>query len=79
MFVAGGPNGDNGLSGEKLVVDAGGPTMPIGGGAWSGKDFHKVERLGGLLAPSLAKRAVALGLAREAPVALEHTPGCALH
>jgi S-adenosylmethionine synthetase len=53
--------------------------MPIGGGAWSGKDFHKVERLGGLLAPSLAKRAVALGLAREAPVALEHTPGCALH
>ena len=76
MFVAGGPMGDNGLSGKKLVVDAYGPTVPIGGGAWSGKDFHKVDRLGGLLARSLAKRAVFRGLAREALVTLAYAPGC---
>jgi S-adenosylmethionine synthetase len=76
MFVAGGPNGDNGLSGKKLVVDAYGPTVPIGGGAWSGKDFHKVDRLGGLLARSLARRAVLAGFAREARVTLAYTPGC---
>jgi S-adenosylmethionine synthetase len=76
MFVAGGPNGDNGLSGKKLVVDAYGPTIPIGGGAWSGKDFHKVDRLGGLLARSLAKQAVVAAHAREALVTLEYTPGC---
>ena len=76
MFVAGGPMGDNGLSGKKLVVDAYGPTVPIGGGAWSGKDFHKVDRLGGLLARSLAKRAVLRGLAGEARVTLAYAPGC---
>jgi S-adenosylmethionine synthetase len=76
MFVAGGPMGDNGLSGKKLVVDAYGPTVPIGGGAWSGKDFHKVDRLGGLLARSLAKRTVVRGLAREAQVSLAYAPGC---
>ncbi len=76
MFVAGGPMGDNGLSGKKLVVDAYGPTVPIGGGAWSGKDFHKVDRLGGLLARSLAKRAVLRGLAGEAQVTLAYAPGC---
>ncbi len=54
MFVAGGPNGDNGLSGKKLVVDAYGPGVPIGGGAWSGKDFFKVDRLGGMAARRLA-------------------------
>lgn len=75
-FIAGGPNGDNGLSGKKLVVDAYGPTVPIGGGAWSGKDLQKVDRLGGLLARSLALRAVRRGLAREALVTLEYTPGC---
>lgn len=76
MFVAGGPNGDNGLAGKKLVVDAYGPTVPIGGGAWSGKDLHKVDRLGGLLARSLAKKAVLAGLCDEALVTLEYTPGC---
>jgi len=65
MFVAGGPNGDNGLSGKKLVVDAYGPTVPIGGGAWSGKDFHKVDRLGGMLARALAKKVVQGGLGEE--------------
>ncbi len=55
-FVSGGPNGDNGLSGKKLVCDAYGPGVPIGGGAWCGKDFRKVDRLGGMLARELALR-----------------------
>jgi len=76
MFIAGGPNGDNGLSGKKLVVDAYGPTVPIGGGAWSGKDFHKVDRIGGLLARELALACLHEGLAEEALVTLEYTPGC---
>ena len=76
MFVSGGPNGDNGLSGKKLVVDAYGPTVPIGGGAWSGKDFHKVDRLGGLLARWLARIAVHNALGREALVTLDYIPGC---
>ncbi len=77
MFVSGGPNGDNGLSGKKLVVDAYGPTVPIGGGAWSGKDLRKVDRLGGLLARELALTAVAETGGDEARVTLEYTPGCA--
>ena len=76
MFVAGGPMGDNGLSGKKLVIDAYGPTVPIGGGAWSGKDFRKVDRLGGLLARRLARSAIRRGLGREARVTLEYIPGC---
>ena len=76
MFVSGGPNGDNGLSGKKLVVDAYGPTVPIGGGAWSGKDFRKVDRLGGMLARELALSAVAESGAGEALVTLEYIPGC---
>jgi S-adenosylmethionine synthetase len=76
MFIAGGPNGDNGLSGKKLVVDAYGPTVPIGGGAWSGKDLNKVDRLGGYLARDLAVQAVADLNVREAIVTLEYIPGC---
>ena len=76
MFVSGGPNGDNGLSGKKLVVDAYGPTVPIGGGAWSGKDLRKVDRIGGLLAREMALSAVAESGACEARVTLEYLPGC---
>jgi S-adenosylmethionine synthetase len=76
MFVSGGPNGDNGLSGKKLVVDAYGPTVPIGGGAWSGKDFRKVDRIGGMLARELALSAVHESGAGEALVTLEYIPGC---
>ena len=76
MFISGGPIGDNGLSGKKLVVDAYGPTVPIGGGAWSGKDFRKVDRIGGLLARELAVSAVAEGGWDEAMVTLEYIPGC---
>ena len=67
-FEVGGPEGDNGLSGKKLVADAYGPRVPIGGGAWSGKDFFKADRAGGLLARRLAKVIVHLGLAAEATV-----------
>ncbi len=74
-FAVGGPEGDNGLSGKKLVVDAYGPTVPIGGGAWCGKDPHKVDRLGGLLARHLALRAVRWGLGSEAHVTLGWRPG----
>ncbi len=75
MFVAGGPNGDNGLSGKKLVVDAYGPGVPIGGGAWSGKDFFKVDRLGGLAARRLALESVVASDADEAQVTLTYLPG----
>lgn len=74
-FEAGGPEGDNGLSGKKLVMDAYGPRVPIGGGAWSGKDFFKADRAGGLHARRLAKLFVALGLVREVTVTLGWFPG----
>lgn len=74
-FEVGGPEGDNGLSGKKLVVDAYGPSVPIGGGAWSGKDFFKADRAGGLHARRLAKLAVRLGLADEAWATLGWFPG----
>lgn len=74
MFVAGGPNGDNGTTGKKLVMDAYGPTVPIGGGAWSGKDFNKVDRAGGMLARELALGAVKRAK-REARVELRYEPG----
>jgi S-adenosylmethionine synthetase len=75
MFVCGGPNGDNGQTGKKLVMDAYGPTVPIGGGAWSGKDFWKVDRRGGLLARAMAQRLVEVCACDEARVTLEYYPG----
>jgi S-adenosylmethionine synthetase len=57
-FSTGGPLGDNGLSGKKLVMDAYGPMVPIGGGAYSGKDPHKVDRAGALLAREMALHSV---------------------
>jgi S-adenosylmethionine synthetase len=74
-FEVGGPEGDNGLSGKKLVVDAYGPRIPIGGGAWSGKDFFKADRAGGLHARRVAKTIVRLGLAAEVIVTLGWFPG----
>jgi S-adenosylmethionine synthetase len=74
-FEIGGPEGDNGLSGKKLVMDAYGPRVPIGGGAWSGKDFFKADRAGGLHARRFAKLVVKLGLASEATVKLLWLPG----
>ncbi len=74
-FDVGGPFGDNGLSGKKLVVDAYGPGVPIGGGAWSGKDPHKVDRVGALRARWLALRALTSGLGQTAQVTLGWHPG----
>ena len=74
-FEVGGPEGDNGLSGKKLVVDAYGPRIPIGGGAWSGKDFFKADRAGGMHARRLAKLIVELCLAEEAQVSRSWFPG----
>jgi S-adenosylmethionine synthetase len=74
-FEVGGPEGDNGLSGKKLVVDAYGPRVPIGGGALSGKDFFKVDRAGALHARRVAKAVVMTGLADEALVRVGWFPG----
>jgi S-adenosylmethionine synthetase len=74
-FEVGGPEGDNGLSGKKLVVDAYGPRIPIGGGALSGKDFFKVDRAGAVHARRIAKAIVMTGAAKEALVRLAWFPG----
>ena len=58
-----------------MVVDAYGPHVSIGGGAWSGKDPHKVDRVGGLFARHLALRAVRMGLGTEAKVTVGWFPG----
>ncbi len=74
-FAVGGTEGDNGLSGKKLVVDAYGPRVPIGGGALSGKDFYKVDRAGALIARRIAKAVVQTGRARECTATLSIFPG----
>jgi S-adenosylmethionine synthetase len=74
-FEVGGPEGDNGLSGKKLVVDAYGPRVPIGGGALSGKDFFKADRAGAVLARRLAKAVVMSGAAPECMATLSIAPG----
>jgi S-adenosylmethionine synthetase len=73
-FAIGGPEGDNGLSGKKLVIDHYGPSVPIGGGALSGKDPHKVDKCGALRAPQWAKKLVRQGV-DEAQVTLGWAPG----
>lgn len=73
-FILGGPHGDNGLSGKKLVIDHYGPSIPIGGGALSGKDPHKVDKCGALRARQLAKQLVRGGV-DEALVTLAWAPG----
>jgi S-adenosylmethionine synthetase len=65
-----GPATDAGLTGRKIVVDAYGPTAPVGGGAFSGKDPSKVDRSGAYAARYLAKQIVSQGLAEEATVKL---------
>jgi S-adenosylmethionine synthetase len=73
-FAIGGPEGDNGLSGKKLVIDHYGPGVPIGGGALCGKDPHKVDKCGALRARQLTKRLVRKGV-DEARVILGWAPG----
>jgi S-adenosylmethionine synthetase len=73
-FAVGGPQGDNGLSGKKLVIDHYGPGVPIGGGALAGKDPHKVDKCGALRARQLAKKLVRKGV-DEVRVILGWAPG----
>jgi S-adenosylmethionine synthetase len=74
-FEVGGPRGDNGLSGKKLVAQAYGASVPIGGGAVAGKDPRKVDPRGQALARELALGHVVAGRAREATVWLAYRPG----
>ena len=73
-FVEGGPHGDNGLSGKKLVCDFYGPRVAIGGGAMSGKDFWKPDRAGPIIARKLALAAVERLGCRECHVTLGIRP-----
>jgi S-adenosylmethionine synthetase len=74
-FSTGGPLGDNGLSGKKLVMDAYGPMVPIGGGAYSGKDPHKVDRAGAILAREMALHSVINEASPWETVQLTWAPG----
>lgn len=76
-FVTGGPKGDAGLTGRKIIVDTYGGAAPHGGGAFSGKDPSKVDRSGAYMARFLAKQVVARGWARRALVQLAYAIGVA--
>jgi len=74
-FVEGGPFGDNGLSGKKLVMDAYGPRVPIGGGATAGKDRWKPDVRGPVFARSIAVEQVLRHGCRECTVTIAISPG----
>ena len=76
-FVIGGPNGDAGLTGRKIIVDTYGGAAPHGGGAFSGKDPTKVDRSAAYAARYLAKNIVAAGLARRCTLQLAYAIGVA--
>ncbi len=76
-FVVGGPDGDCGVTGRKIVVDTYGGAAPHGGGAFSGKDPTKVDRSAAYMARYLAKNVVAAGLARRCTVQLAYAIGVA--
>jgi S-adenosylmethionine synthetase len=74
-FVTGGPHGDAGVTGRKIIVDTYGGTAPHGGGAFSGKDPTKVDRSASYMARYIAKNLVAAGLADKALVQLAYAIG----
>ena len=76
-FEIGGPNGDTGLTGRKIIVDTYGGSCPHGGGAFSGKDPSKVDRSAAYMARYIAKNIVAAGLARRCLVQLAYAIGVA--
>ena len=76
-FVVGGPQGDTGLTGRKIIVDTYGGSAPHGGGAFSGKDPTKVDRSAAYAARYVAKNIVAAGLARRCLVQLAYAIGVA--
>jgi S-adenosylmethionine synthetase len=76
-FVIGGPDGDTGLTGRKIIVDTYGGAAPHGGGAFSGKDPSKVDRSGAYAARYVAKNVVAAGLAERCQVQVAYAIGVA--
>ena len=76
-FVIGGPDGDSGLTGRKIIVDTYGGAAPHGGGAFSGKDPTKVDRSAAYAARYLAKNVVAAGLAERCTIQLAYAIGVA--
>jgi S-adenosylmethionine synthetase len=76
-FVIGGPHGDSGLTGRKIIVDTYGGIGSHGGGAFSGKDPSKVDRSGAYAARYIAKNIVASGLAKEVGIQISYTIGVA--
>ena len=76
-FVIGGPNGDTGLTGRKIIVDTYGGYFSHGGGAFSGKDPTKVDRSGAYMARYMAKNLVAAGFAKQVQVQLAYAIGVA--
>jgi len=76
-FVTGGPNGDAGVTGRKIIVDTYGGYAPHGGGAFSGKDPTKVDRSAAYMARYIAKNIVAAGLAERCMVQLAYAIGVA--
>lgn len=76
-FVIGGPAGDSGLTGRKIIVDTYGGVAPHGGGCFSGKDPTKVDRSAAYAARHLAKNIVAAGLAERCQIALAYAIGVA--
>ena len=76
-FVIGGPEGDAGLTGRKIIVDTYGGYAPHGGGAFSGKDPTKVDRSAAYMARYLAKNIVASGISKECLIQLSYAIGVA--
>jgi S-adenosylmethionine synthetase len=76
-FVVGGPQGDCGLTGRKIIVDTYGGACPHGGGAFSGKDPSKVDRSAAYAARYVAKNVVAAGLARQCQIQISYAIGVA--
>ena len=76
-FVIGGPKGDSGLTGRKIIVDTYGGYIPHGGGAFSGKDPTKVDRSAAYAARHVAKNIVAAGIAKRCEVELAYAIGVA--
>ena len=76
-FEIGGPNGDSGLTGRKIIVDSYGGKCPHGGGAFSGKDATKVDRSATYMARYVCKNVVASGLAKECQIQIAYAIGVA--
>ncbi len=77
LFEIGGPHGDTGLTGRKIIVDTYGGRAPHGGGAFSGKDPTKVDRSAAYASRHIAKNIVAAGIAKECTIQLSYAIGVA--